>query len=407
MTISMKLSPPITLSDAAGSPLGLPEDPPPRRTPWLKRLLRKPFFLLVILPSLVAALYFYAIAAPQYVSEARFVVSSRGNDGGGPMAALRGMVGGAGGLGGFGGGVASSETNSVRDFLSSLDAVMKADAKLDLVSLWRRPEADLLARLWDTEPELLARYFNRMVAVSLDPSTSVTTLRVRSFRPEDSKALAETLLDSAEALVNQLSERARNDTLRIAQQEVEVAERRVQESRAALIRFREQERELDSAGAVQAATVLRGQLEAALAQARAELTERLQFMRPDNPALQATRNRIAALEGQIAAERARHTDTSVNVDGAVLARQLATYERLMLEREFADKQLASATASMESSRIEAQRQQLYLSRIVQPNLAVYPLYPRKLTNVASIFLGLAIAYGIGWLLIVGMREHAA
>ncbi|MEY4793786.1 MAG: hypothetical protein RL724_722, partial [Pseudomonadota bacterium] len=26
---------------------------------------------------------------------------------------------------------------------------------------------------------------------------------------------------------------------------------------------------------------------------------------------------------------------------------------------------------------------------------------------ASIFVGLAIAYGIGWLLIVGMREHAA
>jgi capsule polysaccharide export protein KpsE/RkpR len=30
-----------------------------------------------------------------------------------------------------------------------------------------------------------------------------------------------------------------------------------------------------------------------------------------------------------------------------------------------------------------------------------------LTNVASIIVGLTIAYGIGWLLIVGMREHAA
>ena len=79
----------------------------------------------------------------------------------------------------------------------------------------------------------------------------------------------------------------------------------------------------------------------------------------------------------------------------------------MLERQFADQQLASATASLESARVEAQRQHLYLARIVQPNLAVYPLYPRKLTNLASIFVGLAIAYGIGWLLIVGMREHAA
>lgn len=303
--------------------------------------------------------------------------------------------------------MASGEANSIRNFLSSLDAVMQANEKLDLIELWRRPEADFVARLWFTEPERIARFFNQMVNVTLDPVTGVTTLRVRSFRPEDSKALAETLLVAAESLVNRLSERARGDTLQLAQQEIEIAERRVQESRAALVRFREQERELDSAGAVQSALVLRGQLEGALAQARAELTERQQFMRPDNPALQATRNRIEALERQISAERSRHTDTAANVGGAVLARQLAAYERLMLEREFADKQLASATVSLETSRIEAQRQQLYLSRIVQPNLAVYPLYPRSFINSASIFLGLAIAYGIGWLLIVGMREHAA
>lgn len=400
----MKLSPPITLSEPGVSHIGPPPEPP-RRTSGLFRFWRKPFFLLVILPSLLAAAYFYGIAAPQYVSEARFIVHSRSNDSGMQAAAMRAAAGAA--LGGFGGGMASSETNSIRDFLSSLDAVQQAHEKLDLVELWRRPEADLLARLWFTEPERLARFYNHMVTVALDPITSVTTLRVRSFRPEDSKELAETLLTASEDLVNRLSERARSDTLRIARQEVEIAEQRVQESRAALIRFREQERELDSAGAVQSAVVLRGQLEGALAQARAELTERLQFMRPDNPALQSTRNRIDALERQIAAERSRHTDMNSNLGGVVLARQLAAYERLMLEREFADKQLAAATAGLEQARMAAQRQQLYLSRIVQPNLAVYPLYPRQFTNVASIFLGLAIAYGIGWLLIVGMREHAA
>lgn len=371
---------------------------------WLKWLLRKPFLLLVILPTLLAALYFYAVAAPQYVSEARFVVNSRSSDANAQMSAMRGLAGVA--LGGFGG-AASGEANSVRDFLTSLDAVMEADARLDLISLWRRPEADFLARLWDTEPELLTRYYNSMVNVTLDPTTNVTTLRVRSFRPQDSLTLAEALLESAEALVNRLSERARNDTLRLAQQEIDIAERRVLESRSAMVRFREQERDLDSAGTAQAAVALRGQLEAALAQARAELTERLQFMRPDNPALQITRNRIEALERQIVAERSRHTDTTSVVDNTVLSRQLAAYERLMLERQFADQQLASATASLENARVEVQRQHLYLARIVQPNLAVYPLYPRKLTNLASIFVGLAIAYGIGWLLIVGMREHAA
>ena len=384
--------------------MGRPQEP--RRRPWFAKMWRKPFFLLVIVPSLLVAGYLYGIAAPQYVSEARFVVSSRGGgtDIGAQIAGMRGMAGAA--LGGFGGGAASSEATSIRDFLTSLDAVMQAHSRLDLVSLWQRPEADPIARLWRSEPELLAQYFNAMVNVSLDPMTNVTTLRVRSFRPEDSKALTEELLHSAEALVNRLSERARNATLQIAHQEAEGAERRVQESRAALVRFREQEKELDSAGAVQSAVALRGQLEGMLAQARAELTERLKFMQPDNLALQATRNRIEALERQITAERSRHTDGASVAGEGVLSRQLAAFERLMLEREFADRQLASATASLEAARVEAQRQQIFLSRIAEPNLAVYPLYPRKLTNLVSIFIGLAIAYGIGWLLIVGMREHA-
>jgi capsular polysaccharide transport system permease protein len=404
MMTSMKLSPLITLSDAADGPMGRPQEPHQR--PWFIRMWRKPFFLLVIVPSLLVAGYLYGIAAPQYVSEARFVVSSRGGgtDIGAQMAGMRGIAGAA--LGGFGGGAASSEATSIRDFLTSLDAVMQAHSRLDLVSLWQRPEADPIARLWRSEPELLAQYFNAMVNVSLDPMTNVTTLRVRSFRPEDSKALTEELLHSAEALVNRLSERARNATLQIAHQEAEGSERRVQESRAALVRFREQEKELDSAGAVQSAVALRGQLEVMLAQARAELTERLKFMQPDNLALQATRNRIEALERQITAERSRHTDGASVAGEGVLSRQLAAFERLMLEREFADRQLASATASLEAARVEAQRQQIFLSRIAEPNLAVYPLYPRKLTNLASIFIGLAIAYGIGWLLIVGMREHA-
>ena len=107
--------------------MGRPQEP--RRQPWFSRIWRKPFFLLVILPSLLVAGYLYGIAAPQYVSEARFVVRSRGGgtDIGAQIAGMRGIAGAA--LGGFGGGAASSEATSIRDFLTSLDAVMQAQVK--------------------------------------------------------------------------------------------------------------------------------------------------------------------------------------------------------------------------------------------------------------------------------------
>jgi capsular polysaccharide transport system permease protein len=395
----MKLSPPTTAFEAP-----VPEVepkwseaapvPPPRPKSRLKRFLRHPFTWWVLAPTLLAAIYYYAIASNQYVSEARFVVRSRADA---PQLSLGTMISAAVG----GGGSTGGEAYSVRDFLTSHDAAVRTDEQLDLTRIWGREDADWLARLHHDDPERLTKFFNSMVSVTFDSTTGVVTIRVRSFSPEDSKAIATTLLGLSEELINSLSSRAREDALRIARDEVAIAERRVLESREALTRFREQQQELDSAGAVQAAVQTMGQLEGQLIAAQAELRERMAFMRPDNVALQNTRNRIEALERQIAAERSRRTQ-----GGDALSQQLAGFERLMLEREFADRQLASATASLETARMEAQRQQMYLSRVVEPNLAVYPLYPRKLISVGSIFLGLSVAFGIGGLLVAGMREHA-
>jgi capsular polysaccharide transport system permease protein len=395
----MKLSPPTTAFEPGrAEPVAAWSEaaatPPRRPDSRLKRFVLHPFTWLVLLPTALVAAYFYLIASPQYVSEARFVVRSRADA---PQLSLGAVISAAAG----GGASAAGEASSVRDFLLSHDAVMRTQEQVDLITIWSRDDADFYARLRDTEPERLTKFYNSMVSASLDTSTGVTTLRVRSFRPEDSKAIATTLLSLSESLVNRLSERAREDALRIARAEVEVAERRVADSRLALTRFREAQQDLDSAGTATAAAQTITAMESALTAAQAELRERMAFMRPDNPALAVTRNRIEALERQIAVERARRTQGE-----GTLAQQLGTFERLMLEREFADRQLASATASLEAARVEAQRQQIYIARVVEPNLAVYPLYPRKLIGVGSVFLGLSVAFGIGWLLVAGMREHA-
>jgi len=396
----MKLSPPTTAFEPGrAEPVAAWSEaaptPPPKRERRLLRFLRHPFTWFVLVPTLLVVGYYYGIASPQFVSEARFVVRSRADA---PQLSLGAVISAAAGGGGGG---ATAEANSVRDFLLSHDAVMRTQERVDLVAMWSRDDADFYARLRHDDPERLTKFYNAMVSASFDASTSVTTLRVRSFRPEDSKAIAVTLLSLSETLVNSLSERAREDALRIARAELAVAEQRVADSRSALTRFREQQQDLDSAGTATAAATTISAMESALTAANAELRERMAFMRPDNTALQVTRNRIAALERQIEVERARRTQG----DGT-LAQQLGNFERLMLEREFADRQLASATASLEAARVEAQRQQVYIARVVEPNLAVHPLYPRKLISVGSVFLGLSVAFGIGWLLVAGMREHA-
>lgn len=408
----MKLSPPTRPSESLATsglepPVGRLPEPPGRRRQRRGLGIGRWFALLVLLPTLVAATYFYVIAAPIYESEARFLVRGRTGGSGGAAAALEGAGGGRGAaLAGLvaGARAGGEEARAVLAYLDSHAAVSALRAEADLVEIWRRPEADRLARLWWEEPQLewLTWYFRRMVRTVFDSETNVLTLRVHAFRPGDAQDLAERLLRLSEGLVNQLTERSAMDAIRAAQEEVEKAEQRVTAAREAVIAFREREQAFDPTRSAAGAVETIARLEAALAQARTELEERRRFMRADNPQIQVLQNRIEALAQQIATERGRVTRGQ-----EALTQQVATQERLELEKLFADRQLASATASLEDARANALRQQVFLVRVADPQLPEYPLYPRATFNTLTVFVSLSVLFGIGWLLVVSAREHAA
>ena len=109
-----------------------------RRNPW--------FIATVVLPVFLSAIYYFGIASPQYVSEARFVVRSRADA---PQLSLGSMISAAAGASAG----PTAEANSVRDFLLSHDAVMRTQERVDLISMWSRPDADFYARLTATESD--------------------------------------------------------------------------------------------------------------------------------------------------------------------------------------------------------------------------------------------------------------
>jgi capsular polysaccharide transport system permease protein len=361
------------------------------------------FALLVLLPTLIVGAYYVFYAANIYESEARFLVRNRGGGGGGGGAldALSGRSGGMAAL--TGARPAMEEARAVGAWITSHAAVTTIRADMDIVDIWRRPEADAIAELWWAEPQLewLTWYFRRRVLVHLDPETGVMQLRVHAFRPGDAHALAQEVLRRSEELVNTFSARSIGDTLRVAQEDVNKAERRVIAAREALIAFREREQAFDPGSTAAGAVATITQLQAALAQARTEYEERRRFMRPDNPQLQVLQNRVAALQQQIATERSR-----VTRGDEALTQQVAAYERLELERMMADRELGSAVSSLENARSEALRQQVFVMRVAEPQLPEYPLYPRATFNTLTVFVSLSVLFGIGWLLVVSAREHA-
>ena len=67
--------------------------------------------------------------------------------------------------------------------------------------------------------------------------------------------------------------------------------------------------------------------------------------------------------------------------------------------------LASSMSTLELARSEAQRKQLYLERIVQPNKPDSATEPRRIRNIFVTLAVSLIIWGIISLLVAGIREH--
>lgn len=353
---------------------------------------------IVMLPTLVVALYYWLIAANQYESEAHFMVRSVSQ----PAMPIAGLSQALSLVGG--GSSGSSDALSVGDYLNSHDAVAALQKQLDLVAMFRRPEADLLSRMWVSHPtpEKLFAYYQGKVEVTHQSETGLMIVKVKSFRPDDSYALINAMLKLGEARVNQLNDRAYKSSLASAQRSLNEAEVGIARAQQALTAYRQGRRNIDPKATGEAQVTLVTGLQARLAEARAQEAALSSTLAPSSPQVVAARQRVAALAAQVGAQEGRLTG-----GGNTIASIAGGYEELQLRKDFAEKRYEAAAAAMEKAREQARQQQLFLVPVVEPNMPVKALYPKATRTVLTVFFTLLLAYAIGWLIVAGMREHAA
>jgi len=352
------------------------------------------FLFTVVAPTLLSILYYGLIASDVYISESRFVVRSPDHQAASPLGLM---------LKGAGFTRSQDDTYTVHDFMLSRDALKRLVDEHAINKAFASDRVDPFSRFagldGDHSFEALHRYYQKHVDIQLDSASSITTLTVRAFTAEDAWRINQKLLAMSEALVNQLNERGRQDMIRFAAAEVADAESKAKTAALALSNFRNQKGVIDPErqSAIQLQQIAK--LQDDLIATKAQLAQ-VRSVTPENPQISALQKRQETLQAEIDAETNR-----VAGGERSLANKAADYQRLALEREFADKQLASVMASLETARNEAQRKQLYLERIVQPNKPDIAMEPRRLRGVfATLVLGL-ITWGILTILIAGVREH--
>jgi len=232
-----------------------------------------------------------------------------------------------------------------------------------------------------------------------DPAKAITTLTVRAFSADDAYDANRILLEQSEALVNRLNERGRQDLIRFASDEVARAEKEARAAAMALSQYRTSQRIVDPEKQAGVQLTQIAKLQDELIANRTQLAELRQYA-PANPQVESLQTRITSLQGQINNEVSKVAGNRQSLAGAVVQ-----YQRLTLESELADKQLAAAMTSLVEAQNEARRKQVYVQRIVQPNLPDSPIEPRRVRGIlATLILGL-IAWGIASMLMAGVREH--
>ena len=287
---------------------------------WQKRMA-----VVVGLPTVIVFLYLVLFASPMYVSEAKFAVRSATEQAAGLDFASQIFK------------TASSTTQDaavVTEYIESPDAFERLDKDLAVKAHYSDRRWDVISRLTQN-PTLYDKttFWNFVASPVLDPDSGIVTFTVRAYTPEMAQKIASHVLKQSEALVNAMNERAREDSMKLAGDEVKRAQARLTKSQKALEAFRDEHAEIDPKATAAGLQTLVMDLEGQRATLKAQISEMAAYMRPDAPALKTLKTRLAAVEKQLAGEKQR----LAGIGAGGMNNWVSAYEALTIENEFAQK----------------------------------------------------------------------
>jgi len=346
--------------------------------------------MLVVLPSALAAVYLWTRAADQYVSRVGFAV--RTEETSSPLDFLSGLTSFSGS--------SSTDTDILFEFLQSQKLVSDLDSELDLRGIWSKPENDPVFS-FDTQGTIedLTEYWDRMVKLSYGAGSGLIEVEVRAFEPGDATNLTTSLLERSSIMINNLSAIAREDAIKYAREELDSSLDRLKNARAVVTQFRNENQIIDPELDIQSQSGLLAKLQEQQAQTLIDIDLLNATSRQNDPRLLQEERRLEMIEARIDDQRAKFGIGGGQAGNTAYAEIVGDFERLVVDREFAEKSYVTALAAYDGALAESRRKNRYLAAYMEPTRAERAEHPERLTILGLFSLFLFLIWSV--LVLVG------
>jgi capsular polysaccharide transport system permease protein len=357
-----------------------------------RRRTRQAFALVVLLPTLIAGVYYCFIASDRYVSETQFVVNADSPEASDPT---MGMIGS--------GTVSAPGTIMLYNYIQSMEMMNKLEAAVGFRARFATDKADFFSRLKaNASQEERYAYFLKRVKVIGEPSNPILIVRVEGFTPKDAQDILNAIVTISSDRLNTLLSKRQIDTIAFAQATVDGAKNQLLDVQGRMTTYRTEHSEIDPVKAAGGVAAMVASLAQAIADQRADLAGMLSDMRPNNPQVQAAVAKIKGLEIQL--DKARKD--LAGQGGKTYADLVSQFETLQAEEKLTEDEYSKALEFLTLARADATRQHAYVLDFVSPNMPEKSTEPERGRAVLTAFIVAVLLFGIGQLVIMAIREQS-
>jgi capsular polysaccharide transport system permease protein len=352
---------------------------------------------LLLIPILVAGVYFYGIARDRFVTRSDFVIRKAEDAANADGANLGSLLGRSNQL-------SLEDARFLKTYLQSPQVLSDLSRTFDLDKAYARNGKDPFAGI---QPGLSAEkrlhFFKKQIVVVLDELSGAVVLRTVGLDPGSSYDLNRFMLSKSEQFVNRLNQDISLKQLNFAEEELRRARAKVEQVKNRLIDYQNANAVvIDPKSEAGLATATISKLQERLVDRKVELaTLKRQYKDPREPEVLAVADEVKELEQQIKKERR----SLVATDGRNFNRKAAEVVKLESEVSFANDTYKLALTSVEKARVESKRQQKFMALLSAPQMPEDPQNDWRTRGFITVVVSCLVVFGLSKFVLGMQASH--